>query len=152
MTTRTLAAALVLLPLISCKGSRLSPDTETPSATVSVAYFRDSQLDECDDFVVQPFAGGGVAATKAMVEDVRQRLSGGEGKGALLQTSCAEQFADRAVLASCSVPLDNPMGRVSLEARLYNARTATLTDIHMQECLKGGGAWRVTHGGATAKN
>jgi len=135
-----------------CKGSRLRPDTDTPSATVSVAYFRGSQLDECDDFVVQPFAGGGAAATRAMVDDVTERLSGDNDKQAMLPTSCAEQFAGREVIATCSLPQlsSSQLGRVSFEARLYNAFTATTTDIHLQACLKAGGTWQVAHGHATA--
>jgi hypothetical protein len=110
---------------------------------VSIATFRDEQLDECVDMVTVPNEG-----QEAAVLEQDQKLSkpgqpSNEVKKITIGKGCADQFSDRVILATCRVQ-DRPatLGRVSIEARYYNLRTVGDSDAYMQECLQMHGDWR----------
>jgi hypothetical protein len=60
-----------------------------------------------------------------------------------LRKPCAEQFADRTALATCTVtPKEKDGVRISVVSRYYNVATVSDSDGYMKDCLSMGGDWR----------
>jgi hypothetical protein len=150
MPIRPLALGLVLgLTAIACKAEPVEagPPAELavkmvqaapvlhPEVTMSLASFRDDRLDDCTDY----------AGPTALVEKFTEfQATLGEQRPLSIPKRCAEQFADRVVVATCVVAkLETKIGQLSATSRHYNIRTAADSDSYMRDCLSMGGDWRL---------
>lgn len=102
---------------------------------MSWAIFVGDDLDACTDLAVDQAPGGPEEAEKFAAR------SAGTPGGQRLSKPCAEQFSDRAVLATCAVGVRKE-GRAALTISAYNLRTLESDDVYMRQCLAMAGDWR----------
>jgi hypothetical protein len=131
-----------------------APAVQTASFRHVAAYFRKDALDECVEFTVDvtPSADAGadwrVKSEKAVQEHFK-KMHGKDKNLTEVQTSCAEAFADRTVLATCSAATDMSKGDagagsvvMTVESSYYNFATVGEDDTFMKQCLEIKGKWK----------
>lgn len=109
--------------------------------TYSVARAYNARLDTCVDFNVEviPPAGADVAWKPQPPIDLIQKL----GKlGLSIERPCTEQFARRAVLATCVTTKRRDSQTLQLVEHHYEYATVGVDDTRMEDCVRMGGEWQ----------
>jgi hypothetical protein len=123
-----LAVALGLSALAGCKAG---PKVEEVARAMSAAVFFENRLSTCVDLMVSP----GPSEETPSLEVANKAAS-----VVRLSRACAEEFSNRAVLATCVIRA----GRAAYVTQIYDVRSVLYSDVHMRECLAAGGDWRAS--------
>lgn len=131
---------LVCLALVACSRKQPAPAPQPePSSAVSVtpsappAAREASYADLSGDVLSQ------CVDIRSTDPSALERAAG-DAKGATkLAKSCAQQFADRVELASCTVTRKDG---VYVRAAYYDFASVGEDDVEMSECIKAGGDWK----------
>jgi hypothetical protein len=107
---------------------------QRPAYSKSVAVFAKDTLDECVDVDIDPAPGEEPTA----VEKLKNFGSG----STVLTKRCAEQFADRQSLATCTINSKSKVGTLTVVERHYGLASVVDSDSDMQACLKSHGDWQ----------
>jgi len=156
---RTTATIFAMILATSCAKSRdieqqrtqLRPGTTSTIETVkprefvqtlSLATFDKDQLEACTDVTTRQFPPDG-----APPDWTPKFADFDAGKGQLkLSKPCAEQFADRLVIATCAFEKDDSKtpDKADIQAtiRYYNINTLDIDDAEMHDCLEMHGDWK----------
>jgi hypothetical protein len=125
----------------------VAPEPQGPQPIVqrlSIATFRNDQLDECTDLVgtisvptptPDPWPPNPVPDIFAALE-IDQHSN-------RIRRPCAEQFADRTALGRCSIVNERPAEHLTtaVEGYYYRPETVFESDRFMRDCLRANGDW-----------
>lgn len=141
---RVTETPLPVAPAVPTMPATPIPTPAPLSARISNASFQGDTLDECVDWNL---ISENSAALEAAVTKWRRHITESEEKDRevmLTPRQCAEQFAERIELASCtfSFPSEQTPGiRLSGVAHYYNVKTAFESGEYSKDCLGMGGDW-----------
>jgi hypothetical protein len=109
---------------------------------ISIAGFRSKHLDECTDFAFVPNAGQESIALEAM--KTLAIMAPDEDRAIIQLTKrCAEQFANRTVLATCVLDKSGTHGSSKVTSRYYELQNVRGHSVYMQNCLTMKGDWNL---------
>lgn len=146
--------ALLLLALVACSKTQAAPtpppaeasvavvvdaapavDAAPPVLTASFAHFIKGNLYECVEMTLtgtSTEAGDPFAKAEKQMKDAKR-----------IDESCSETFADRQVLATCTIASDvDGGGSAKLVSSFYDFADVGLNDKQMAECLEIKGRWK----------
>lgn len=132
--------------VVAVKESPPPAPPKPTSATRAFASFVKDTLDECVEVTLVAPPGTDQARVDKAADGVFKPTKAGGGSGELVSipAPCAEQFADRTALASCSMSkteaADGGVVTMLIGASYFNLKTLN-DDTYMKDCLKGGGKW-----------
>jgi hypothetical protein len=114
------------------------------------ATFEKERLDECVDVEIRVTPPSDAGVDWAPTKDPAANFFGGaKAKITTLKKACADQFADRTVLATCTVAKTNvsdagtgQTARIRLVSTYYDFGLAVESDGYMQQCLSMGADWK----------
>jgi hypothetical protein len=117
------------------------PVVRTYSA--SRATFRADELDECIDLAITATPGNEArAADQAKSFSTGRKKPDGSAESIGIAKGCAEQFAERTILATCAIDGGDDFGLTRLTARYYSVATVGDSDANMKKCLSMHGDWQ----------
>lgn len=124
------------------------PAPKPYAGRASVAHFEKDQIFECLDIAVDIPPPPDAGADWTPSEDILGRTLKAMAKNSTkISKTCAEQFADRTVLASCTMKQNGKTdagtsASATITAHFYNFEDVGNDDAQMKDCLKGGGDWQ----------
>lgn len=130
------------------KAAEPPPPAKQFVGEASFAHFVKDQIFECVDIAVVIPPPPGAPSDWKPSEDIFGRTVKAMSKDATkLSKTCDEQFADRTVLASCTMKQKGKTdagtsASATVTANFYNFEDVGKDDSQMKDCLKGGGDWK----------
>lgn len=135
------AAPAPMQPVSVASLPSAAPAPTSKQYEISFVHFEKDRLFECLDFSlnfdIPPDAGPDWKPKNDPVAELDKRVK----PATRIAKTCAAQFPDRTVLASCTVKNAGDAGAMSLSTHFYNFADVGLDDRQMSECLKMKGDW-----------